>query len=213
MLDTMDKPQTAAVVVGAPLQAPFTLKRLKALRAPKPKLWGEADLSPVPATLLDWYWHGTKASNIPSILEHGLLPERTQTYHRTCLAARAHAAHFWGRLQLVFDRSKVQDAVAFIRIPGSMLQTSNLFIEQGSLLISAYGKNQPSVVKGAQTKWDDTDWAGFQAAFGCISTTQTLRVTPEMITTVPFHAGPGLVDSVLAELDAGVPPAVDPGLR
>jgi hypothetical protein len=211
MLDVMEHSAAHTIDTPAGIRAPFTINRLKALRAPEPKLWGEADLSPVGDTLLDWYWHGTPASNIPSILEHGLLPARTKSYKRTCLAARSHVAHFWARVQIYGEN--VGEDIALIRIPGSALVASQLFIEKGTLRCGPYGEYRPDVRHAwKKQRWADTNWQGFQAAFGSISTDQILRVEPEMIVRARVGGKQTILPTLLAEMNAGEPPKVDPNL-
>jgi hypothetical protein len=212
-LDTMETIEAATSVAGTAVQgqAPFTIKRLKALRAPEPKLWGEADTSPVPATLLDWYWHGTPVSNLDSILEHGLLPERTSADKKTCLAARSHVAYFWGRVQTACSRSG--EDIALIRIPGSALQTPQLFIEKGTISVNPYGQHRPELqAPWRKRTWEANAWQEFQATFGCIATAQVLRVTPEMVVRVPADGRRSDFQLVLNEMNTGEPPQVDPGL-
>lgn len=218
MIATLERPADIQASVLAPVKAPFTLRTLKHLRAPRPLLGQEADLSPVGDTLLDWYWHGTSVSNLPAIFEHGLLPEKTQHYKRTCLAARSHVAFFWGRLSAVLAQRR--EDVALIRIPGSMLRVEQLGVEEGILDKGPYGDQDPTIVnawKKARKKpscmprmrkgyaWDLKDWRKSQATFGVVSTDQILRVTPEMVVECPISDEDFTLAATIREMNIGKP--------
>lgn len=206
MITTLERPVdtlNTQALVGAPNTAPFTLKRVKSLSAPQPLLREKADLSPVGNTLLDWYWHGTPASNLPSIYEHGLLPEKTKNYRRTCMAARSHVAFFWGKLSIAIDGRA--EPVALIRIPGWALREADLGVEKGSLQDGAYGNKMPDIAKASRQTWPHASWGAFQATFGCISTAQPLTITPEMVVVCPMLASDIGMQAAIQEWSAGKP--------
>lgn len=188
----------------------FNPRGLENLIAPEPLLWEEADLSPIAPERQAWYWHGTLTSNIPSILDHGLLPEKTSDrVPRVCLAARAHVAFLFARMQLFYAANPDED-ISLIAVPGRMLATKDLRIDHGCIYGRPYGRSLPHIRKAKLRNWRTGEWNEFQAIFGCITTRQSLAVDPAWVRRIPM---PGLRDikyTILSELEFGRPQRPDP---
>lgn len=174
----------------------------------KLRLWEHADTSAPPTHKAKVYWHGTPIKHLDSILEHGLLPEKTQHYRKVCLSTQAHASLLWARLD-VFVSWERPSEVALIRVPGTMLDESLFDIEHGSIEDGgAYGNAHPDL-RAREKAHDPKDilasWSVFQGVFGAVQTSQRIPVTPDMVFRVPVAPQGFKHAAILRELASGVP--------
>lgn len=190
-------------------QRPLSLQawRRRVALHKKLRLWEHADFSAPPTHKAKVYWHGTPIRHLDSVLEHGLLPEKTHKYGKVCLSTQAHASLYWARID-VFILRRIPSEVALIRVPGDMLDESLFDIEHGSIHNDAYGKRNPDLRAREKAHSPEEilgSWSVFQGIYGAIQTAQTIPVTPDMVFRVPVDPKGFCYDLLLKESDSGVP--------
>lgn len=152
--------------------------------AQHPQIFDLRSATPVPGAadpdLSCVFWHGTRVGRLESILDQGLLPEKSCIGH-TCLARSPEIALYYGRLQQSFGGgSNPEDAPVLIRVNGSHLDPQCCVPEHGCAGISAYGCDRPGR-KPADLSALPPGWRPLLNATECLGYSGNIPVSEDMI--------------------------------
>ena len=178
--------------------------------SPNPRIFDISTATPVPALpgagepeLQRVFWHGTRMSRLPAILEEGIVPGRSEIGH-TCLASDPAIALLFARLQQsMMGGESAGDRPVLIRIDGARLDPDACAVETGAIEISAYGdKAQPERRSNALRALGQ-DWRAFHRATETLAYTAPIPVREDMLDTRVTDLPVLSVDALIEEMSIG----------